>query len=67
MPREKLSYRDILDELNEKFPNGCMLKVQQVCEYTGLCYNTVRKYYPIKKGVGINKQVLARMLAYDGK
>lgn len=67
MPREKPSYRDILDDLNTEFPNGCMLKAKDVCQFTGLCYNTVVKYYPIKKGVGISKQVLARLIAYDGK
>lgn len=67
MPREKQSYRDILDNLNEEYPNGCMLKIKDVCKFTGLCYNTVVKNFPIKKGVGISKQVLARHLAYDGK
>lgn len=67
MAREKPSYRDILEDLNKAYPNGCMLKVKDVCEFTGLCYNTAMKYYPIKKGVGISKQVLARLLAYDGK
>lgn len=66
MPREKPGYRDILDDLDRKFPTGCMLKTKDVCEFTGLCYNTVTKYFPIKKGVGISKQVLARLLAYEG-
>lgn len=66
MPREKPSYRDVLDDLNKEFPNGCMLKAKDVCQFTGLCYNTVVKYFPIKKGVGISKQVLARLIAYDG-
>ena len=67
MAREKLSYRDILDDLNAAYPNGCMLRIKDVCDYTGLCYNTVKKAFPIQKTIGISKQVLARLLAYDGK
>lgn len=63
MPREKESYRDILDDLNTAFPNGCMLKAKEVSAYTGLDPRTVTKYFNINKHVGINKCVLARKLA----
>lgn len=67
MPKEKECYREILDELDRQYPNRAVLKTKEVCEFTGLCYNTVKRYFPIQKHIGIDKRVLARKLAYDGK
>lgn len=61
MSREKEYYRDNLERITERFPNRELLTVKDVCSFTGLCYNTVRKRYPFKNNY-ITAATLARCL-----
>lgn len=62
MPLEKLAYRDNLERLCEVFPNGEMLNMKQVKEFTGLSYPTVAKMFSFKNKY-ISKATLARELS----
>ena len=63
MPREKESFRDNLERLDQAFPGKELLSAADVAKYTGLHIQTVRKIFPIKPRIGIPKVVLARALS----
>lgn len=63
MPQEKLTYRDNLDRLCERFPDREFLSIKDVMDFSGKCRNTVVKLFPFKKGIGISKATLARLLS----
>lgn len=54
---------DNLERLDERFPNKEMLMIKDVQEYTGLCYETVKKLFKFNKCKMISKVTLARELA----
>lgn len=55
MPQEKLTYRDNLDRLCERFPDREFLTVKDVMDFSGKSRNTIVKLFPFKKGIGISK------------
>lgn len=63
MPREKEAYRDNLLRLDKRFPDKEVLNQNEVARFLGIDTRTVKKYYPIKKGVGISKATLARCMS----
>ncbi len=67
MPKKRefddVVYRDILNELDEMFPNRACIKIKDVVAYTGQCYETVKKNYEFDKSNFISKRKLASMLA----
>ena len=63
MPKEKLTYRDTLARLCERFPDREFLTIKDVMEFSGKSRNTVVKIFPFKPGIGISKATLARLLS----
>ena len=63
MPREKAGYRDNLELLNMKFPDKEMLDIREVMSFTGMCYNTVKKYIVFGPGNRVTKADLARQVS----
>ncbi len=64
MPREKECYRDMLEQLNSRFPDKEFLKPQEAADFIGCSRRTVdRKFksYFIDT-LGISKVQLARLL-----
>lgn len=59
---EKENYKDNLVRLDEKFPDREMLKIKDVQDYTGLCYETVKKLFNFNKCNTISKVNLAKEL-----
>lgn len=62
MPREKESYRDYVERLDEKFPDKEILTQKDCVTFLGLDKRTVKSRYGISKG-GISKLKLARLLS----
>lgn len=62
MAREKADYRDNLESILEFTDRKHMLTGLQVAEYTGLCFNTVKKLFPFK-GKYISAETLAREMS----
>lgn len=62
MPREKESFRDNLERINEKFPNQELLSKKEVAAYCGLDHRTVAKLFSFKDCY-ISKAVLAREMS----
>lgn len=69
MPRVVISQEqeqkrlDNLERLDKAFPDKEMLKVKEVQDYTGLCYQTVKKLFSFNKCNVISKATLSRELA----
>lgn len=61
MSRESEFYRDNLERIMERFPNRELLNVKDVCSFTGLSYNTVKKRYPFRDNY-ITAATLARCM-----
>ena len=61
MPREKESYRDILESLLEFSQGRHLLKASEAASFLGLCRQTVVKKYSFKDGY-ITAETLAREL-----
>lgn len=62
--REKEGYRPALEMIRERYGDRQWLRVKDVAEYMGLCYNTVKKRYPrIIEQRGCTQTELARMLS----
>ena len=53
--------RDTLERLDIAFPNNELLKIKEVCDYTGESYKTVIKKYPFKQH-RISKVAFARSI-----
>lgn len=64
MAREKECYRDMIEQLNNRFPNREFLKPQEVADFIGCSRRTVdRKYKQFYvEQFGISKVRLARLL-----
>ena len=62
MAREKADYRDNLESILEFTDRKHMLTGLQVAEYTGLCFNTVKKIFSFK-GKYISAPTLARCMS----
>ena len=64
MGREKSGFRDMVEDLNARFPNRAMINIKDVCQYTGWSRNTIRKYITFNERMGgvISKVDLARQL-----
>lgn len=62
MAREKESYRDTLERLDNQFPNRELLFQKEVAVYLGVDARTVKNRYGIDKK-GITKVKLARLLS----
>ena len=63
MPKEKDGYRDLLEVLNEKYPDKELLDIGEVAAFCGLCRNTVRKYIRFNERTKkVSKTDLARQL-----
>jgi len=63
MPREMENFRANLDRLDEAFPSKNVLSISDVVRYTEQNYRTVKKFFPFKKGFGISKVSVARILS----
>jgi hypothetical protein len=62
MPREKQNFRAQLERIDEAFPDKEILNRKEVSAYTGICYNSVSKYFTLNKGK-ITKVELARQMS----
>lgn len=63
MPREAITYRNNLERINERFPDREMLRIKDVCDFTGSNYRKVRKVYPFNAEHKISKATLARYMS----
>lgn len=63
MPREKLSYRDNLERLNEMFPDKELLTRVDVAKFTGLHRQTVAKWFSFSCHGMTSKATLAREIS----
>ena len=63
MPREKISYRDNLERIHERFPDKECLTITEVQAFTGLTYYKVRKRFEFAEDRTISKAKLARALS----
>lgn len=66
MAREKESYRDNLERLDTRFPEGELLNVKNVKEFCGISEERAKEMFTFKKIGGryyISKAVLARELS----
>ena len=62
--REKEGFRPQLERIREQYGPQEWLKIKDVCEYMGLCRNTVAKRYPqIIKQRGCTQVELARLIS----
>lgn len=64
MPREKPCYRDMLEELNKKFPDRQFIKADETATFIGCSRSTVDRKYKkfFISGLGISKVQLAHLL-----
>lgn len=62
MPRERPEYRDLLERLDEAFPNKEMLTRQEVADWLGVGRNTVTRRYKWPAG-RVTKTMVARAVA----
>lgn len=63
MPREPADYRDTLEQINQLYPSGATLTLDEVRELTRWKdIRTIKKYLPIVKGDRCNKVTVAKML-----
>ncbi len=64
MAREKQCYRDMLEVLNEKFPDRQFLNAQEAADFIGCSRRTVDRKFKdyFISGLGISKVQLARLL-----
>jgi len=62
MPREKESFRDVLERIYEKTGGKEMLSQKDVREFTGLSRNTVKKYITFNSFGFVAAADLARQL-----
>lgn len=65
MAREKEGFRNVLQDISERFDGRASLKIEEACEYVGLDRRTVLKdsTFPVKKVAGkytVNAVLLAR-------
>lgn len=66
MPREKESYRDNLERLNERYPDKELLTVTDVANFLGICRQRAKAMLPFKEiggAPGVTKASLARFLS----
>ena len=63
VPREKLSYRDNLERLDESFPGREMLTVTDVSNFTGVCRRVAKKMFSFNQNNYISKATLAREMS----
>lgn len=64
MPREKEAFRDNLERINEFHPNGELLNIGEVMQFTGLGYDAVKRTFKFSvNGKYISKAALARALS----
>ena len=63
MPREKLSYRDNLERLDEAFPDREMLTVTDVSKFTGVCRRVAKSWFSFNQYNYISKATLAREMS----
>lgn len=63
MPREAITYRDNLERINERFPGNEMLRIKDVCDFTGSDYRIVIRVYPFNVEHKISKATLARYMS----
>ena len=63
MARERQDYRDNLEGILKFTGDIHTLKVNKVVEYTGLSFNTVKKYFHFNKLGFITAETLARELS----
>ena len=66
--REKIDYRNNLEQLNNKFPNGDLLTVTDVANFLGKDRKTVRRAYGkefelVGKRKYVTKTKLARLIS----
>lgn len=62
MPREKPTFRDNLERLDQRFPNKELLSIKDVISFTGMCYRTVISRFDFQDRY-ISKANLARALS----
>jgi hypothetical protein len=60
LAREKLSYRDNLERINEVFPTKELLSISEVKNFTGLSRGKVVKMFSFNSFNVISKATLAR-------
>jgi hypothetical protein len=63
MPREKPSYRDNLERLNERFPNRELLNKSEVGDFLGIHRKTAAKWFSFNVHGMTSKATLARELS----
>ena len=63
--REPKGYRELLERLNEVYPDGELLTVRQAADFLGCSENSVRKYLP-KTPLGVSKTTIAVFLSKGG-
>lgn len=63
MPREKASYRDNLERLDEAFPDKEMLTITDVSAFVGVCYRVAKKWFSFNENNYISKATLAREMS----
>ena len=63
MPREKPSYRDNLERLDNIFPSREMLTVTDVSNFTGVCRRVAKKMFSFNQNNYISKATLAREMS----
>lgn len=63
MPREKEAYRDNLARIIEAFPGKEVLTVADLSRWMKKDPRTIKRLFPMKKGLGISIATLARMLS----
>ena len=63
MSREKEDFRDNLERISQRFPGKEVLTYQEVCQYLGKTYKTVKKMFPDQKCGGVPVVSLAKALS----
>lgn len=62
MSREKEGFRDMMERLNERFPEKELLSIADVSRFLGVSRDTARKYVKLNAARKIAKTDLARQI-----
>lgn len=62
MSREKEGFRDMMERLNERFPEKELLSLADVSRFLGVSRDTARKYVKLNAARKIAKTDLARQI-----
>ena len=63
MPREKPSYRDNLERLDEAFPDKELLTITDVSNFIGICRRVTKEMFSFNTYNYISKATLAREMS----